>query len=280
MHGPRPRLPGFVLHQHLGGGPTSDVYAATDEANRQAWAVKVLKREAENDPTNRRLFEREAQIGLELSHPHLVRCISAKTDRAGSRHLVMEQLTGIPLRQAVRRRVLPAMTTLGFAQQMSEALGYMHRRGFIHGDVKPENIHLVPGRKAKLLDFGFAHQPGDYQDLLDDGCVLGTANYIAPELCAGPPIDDFAADVYGLGVTLYELLTGGLPYREGTSEETMIRHRDESAASLGDWNAEWPGGLVCLLDAMTARNPLDRPLMPEISQRIASMTTTMILQVG
>ncbi|WP_020470003.1 serine/threonine-protein kinase [Zavarzinella formosa] len=280
MHGPRLRLPGYVLHQRLGGGPTSDVYAATDESLRQAWAVKVLKREAELDATNRRLFEREALIGLALCHPHLVRIVAAKTDRAGSRHLVMEQLTGVSLRQAIRRRLLPVPTTLCFAHQVAEALGHMHRHGFVHGDVKPENVHLVAGRRAKLLDFGFAHRPGENTALLEEGCVLGTANYIAPELCAGPPTDDFAADVYGLGVTLYELLTGELPYREGSSEETMIRHRDEPAASLGEWTGEWPGELVPLLDGMTALHPGDRPVMHEVSDRLALLTKSMMQPIA
>lgn len=279
MHGPRPRFPGYVLHHRLGGGPTSDVFAAIDETHQASWAIKILKREAEIDNINRRLFEREARIALKLSHPHLVRCFDASTDRPGSRHLVMEQLVGIPLRQAIARRVLPMMTTLGFSRQMAEALSYMHRQGFVHGDVKPENIHLVPGRKAKLLDFGFAHQPGDNQDLWNEGCVLGTANYIAPELCSGPPVDVFAADVYGLGVTLYELLTGELPYREGTSEETMILHRDEPAASLGDWPTDWPSGLTNLADSMTARNPLDRPAMSEVAERLASLTSAILIEV-
>ena len=280
MHGPRPRLPGYVLHQRLGGGPTSDVYAATDESLRQSWAVKVLKREAENDATNRRLFEREARIGLALNHPHLVRFVTARTDRAGSRHLVMEQLTGICLRQAVRRRVLPVATTLGFAHQMAEALAEMHRLGYVHGDIKPENIHLVPGRKAKLLDFGFAHHPGDNIALLEEGCVLGTANYIAPELCSGPPIDDFAADVYGLGVTLFELLTGRLPYREGTSEETMIRHRDEPAASLRSYPGDWSADIASLVDGMTERNPSDRPLMSEVAVSLAPLNKSMLVRIG
>ncbi len=275
MHGMRPRLPGYVLHQRLGGGPTSDVYAATDESLRQGWAVKLLKREAEADLTNRRLFAREAQIGLALCHQYLVRFHAAEPDRAGCRHLVMEKLTGVSLRAAVRKKPLPVPATLTFARQVAEALGYMHRNGYVHGDVKPENIHLVAGRRAKLLDLGFAHRPGENAGLLDDGCVLGTANYIAPELCAGPPTDDFTADVYGLGVTLYETLTGQLPYREGTAEETMIRHRDEPAASLRDWPGAWPRDLAPLVDAMTARRPADRPAIWEVADRLALLTHTM-----
>lgn len=280
MQGRPPRLPGYVLHQRLGGGPTSDVYAATDDSFRAAWAVKVLKRDAEDDATNRRLFAREAEIGLALSHPHLVRFHAAATDRDGCRHLVMEQLAGVSLRKAVLKNLLPIPATLNFARQVAEALGYMHRAGFVHGDVKPENVHLVAGRKAKLLDFGFAHRPGENAGLLDDGCVLGTANYIAPELCAGPPVDGFPADVFGLGVTLYELLTGRLPYREGSTEDTMVRHRDEPAARLCDWPGRWPRDLAPLVDGMTARRPGDRPGIFEVADRLALLTHTMASQVA
>lgn len=279
MHGLPPRIPGYVLHRRLGGGATSDVFAATDLVHRKSWAIKLLKKEAELDPTNQQLFEREAQIGLSLNHPNLVRFISADPHEPGLRHLVMEHLNGISLRRAIARRLLPATTTLHFMHQVAEAISHMHASGYVHGDIKPENIHLIGGRRAKLLDFGFAHQPGDNSELLEDGCVLGTANYIAPELCNDPPTDDFSNDVFGLGVMLYELLTGELPYEEGSTEETMILHRDETPASLREWTGTWPRDVVSLVDEMMTRRPSRRPDISEVADRLALLTISMVPQL-
>lgn len=275
MQGPFPRVSGYQIRHRIGGGPLCDVFAAMDDFTGQQRAIKFLKREAEAEMLNTQLFLREARIGSALTHPHLVRFILTDTERAGSRHIVMEYLQGIPMRQAMQPRLLPVNVTMRFAVQLADALTYMHQRGYIHGDVKPENIHLISHHQLKLLDFGFSHRPGDNARIVDGDYVLGTANYIAPEMCRQPSVDDFPGDVFAFGSLLYEMLTGELPYEEGSTEMTMIRHRDEPAAQLAQMVGSWPRSLTTLVDRMTHHDLRQRPTMAEVHDRLLLMTHTL-----
>jgi serine/threonine protein kinase len=264
-----PRLPGYVLGSRLGGGPTCDVYSAADDRGLFEWAVKVLRDDAARDFTNVQLLRREARAGLAVRHPHLVRVVRAVTDGEPPLHVVMRRVSGRSL-----RAVLKSTEWLGFrlagsvARQVAGALAALHAAGYVHGDVKPENIHLGPDRTATLLDLGFARRPGEDAGLLGSGFVLGTANYVAPELCDRPETDSPAADVFSLGVTLFELLTGELPYPDGGVEETMVRHRDVQAESLRQWRGAWPDGLAGLADRMLSRHPDERPTAARVGREL------------
>jgi eukaryotic-like serine/threonine-protein kinase len=259
-----PRIPGYLLGPRLGGGPTCDVYSATDEESGDVWAVKVLREEAATDPANVQLFRREARVGMAVRHRNLVRVIAATLDTDDPPHLVMERVAGRSLRWYLRRADWLSPRLAGdVGRQIAEALAALHAAGYVHADVKPDNMNLATGGLAKLLDLGFAHRPGEDLDLLDDGFVLGTANYIAPELCTGMSAEGPAADVFSLGVSLFELFTGCLPYPDGTVDETMTRHRDEDPDRLANWRGAWPAGTAQLVDAMLARDPDDRPTAAE-----------------
>jgi serine/threonine protein kinase len=192
--------------------------------------------------------------------------------------LVMEYLAGESLRQRMRRDfTLPISAALWIARQTAEALAALHHAGFIHGDVKPENIRLVDAGAATLLDLGFAHRPGENASLLDDGYILGTVNYLAPELCGPDLNDDPRADIFSLGVTLFELLTGQLPYPTGTPLETMHAHRTTEPRLLTDCLPAAPASLTELVDQMLARDPSDRPRASQlvhelIGREIASLS--------
>ena len=262
-----PRLPGYVLGPRLGGGPTCDVFSAANGDGRFEWAVKVLRDSAAADPTNVQLLRREARAGMAVRHPHLVRVVRSGAEGPGPFHVVMRRVPGRSVRAYHRRKgwLDPRLAGL-IGRQVAAALIALHTAGYVHGDVKPENIHLAPDRTATLLDLGFAHRPGADESLLDAGFVLGTANYVAPELCDQPETDGPAADVFSLGVTLFELLTGELPYPTGGIEETMLRHRDGAPESLRAWHGRWPDGLVKLVDRMLARDPADRPTAAEVGE--------------
>ena len=267
-----PRLPGYVLGPRLGGGPTCDVYSAANGDGRFAWAVKILRDDAARDPTNLQLLRREAKTGLAIRHAHLVRVVRSGTDDDGPFHIVMERVAGKPVRAFQRTKGwLSAELTASIGRQVALALGALHSAGYVHCDVKPENIHLGPGRVATLLDLGFAHRPGEDTGVVEAGYVLGTANYVAPELCADPETDGPAADVFSLGVTLFELLTGALPYPDGNVEETMLRHRDVDPESLRGWRGRWPNGLANLVDRMLARDPDDRPAAEQVAKSLSRL---------
>jgi serine/threonine protein kinase len=266
-----PHLPGYELHQCLGGGPLTCVYAAQEIETDRPCAVKVLRPECAEDSTAIKLLQREVRAGLAVSHRHLVRLLHAHVTRPPY-FLVMEYLEGESLRRRLRRdyRVdVPA--TLWIARQTTEALGALHRAGFIHGDVKPDNVRLVSEGTAKLIDLGFAHRPGENTALLGDGYLLGTVNYLAPELCAFDLHYDASIDLFSLGVMIFEMLTGRLPYPAGTTTKMLRRHRCDPPADIRRYTMGLPAALVHLLERLLARTPEDRPRASAVVQQLVSL---------
>jgi serine/threonine protein kinase len=254
-----PKIPGYELLTCLGGGMLTTVYAARNTSNDAPCAVKLLRPDWADQPIAIKLLQREARACLAVQHPHLVRLHQAHVTRPPY-FLVMEMLPGESLRRRLRRDyALEPTTALWIARQVAEALTALHRKGFIHGDVKPDNIRLVADGQAQLLDLGFAHRPGENASLLEAGYVLGTVNYLAPELCGSKPQDDPGNDVFSLGMTLFEMLTGQLPFPPGTTEETLKRHQEGASVNIRDFSLAMPSGLPALLDRLLDLNPLHRP---------------------
>lgn len=271
-----PKIPGYELLTCLGGGVITTVYAARACDTDTPCAVKLLRPDWQDQPVAVKLLQREARACFGVQHPHLVRLLDAHV-MTPPYFLVLEFLAGESLRRRIRRDyTLDLPHALWIARQMAEALQAIHRKGFIHGDVKPENIRLVDVGKAILLDLGFTHRPGENAPFLEKGYVLGTVNYLAPELCGQNPEDDARADIYSLGVTLFEMLTGQLPYPLADAMETMHCHRVEEPRLLTDYLPDAPSGVTELIDRMLARDPDDRPhvgrLLHELIQNeIASL---------
>jgi eukaryotic-like serine/threonine-protein kinase len=266
-----PATPGYELLRPLGGGPLAAVFEGRDDATDEPVAVKLLRPECADDPTAVQLLRREARAGLAVRHPHLVRVLDAHVT-APPYFLVMELLQGESLRDRLRRDFrLEPRTAVWVARQAADALAALHRAGLLHGDVKPENVLLTDAGPAKLIDLGFAHRPGENDALLRRGYVLGTANYLAPELCGPEPAADFRSDLFSLGVTLFEMLTGELPYPPGTLAETMARHDRDEPADLRDHPGQWPPMLPVLVSRLLKRNPADRPHSPRVVQELIAL---------
>ena len=263
-----PKIPGYELLNCLGGGVITSVYSARALESDTHCAVKVLRPDWEDQPVAVKLLQREARACLAVQHPHLVRLIDQHV-MTTPHFLVMEYLDGEALRRRLRRDfALDLRAALWIARQTAEALAALHRKGFIHSDVKPENIRLTESGNATLLDLGFAHRPGENASFSEKGYVLGTVNYLAPELCGQEPKDDMRADIYSLGVTLFEMLTGQLPFPVGTPLETMHRHRTEDPQLLTDLIPDAPAAVTELIDAMMSRTPDDRPNAGKVLQRL------------
>src|SRR5262249_18391585 len=154
---------------------------------------------------------------------------------------------------------LDVPTALWVARQTAEALAALHRAGFVHGDVKPDNIRLTGEGNAILLDLGFAHRPGENAALLEQGYVLGTVNYLAPELCGSEPAAGRASALFGLGVPLFGRRAGRLPYPAGSVQQTFRRHQCDPPADIRRHVGALPPGLPGLLERLLARKPADRP---------------------
>lgn len=254
-----PRIPGYEMLTCLGGGVTTTVYSARECETDFPCAIKVLRPDWQDQPIAVKLLQREARAGLATQHPQLVRILEAHV-LTPPHYLVMEYLPGESLRRRLRREYqLERPTAVWIARQIAEALAALHRKGFIHGDVKPENIRLGDVGTALLLDLGYAHRPGENAPLLEKGYILGTVNYLAPELCGDQPHDDLRADIYSLGTTLFEMLTGQLPFPAGAPLETMRRHRTDEPMLLADCLPTASATLTELIDRMLSRDPADRP---------------------
>ncbi|MFO0880509.1 MAG: serine/threonine-protein kinase [Gemmataceae bacterium] len=262
-----PRIPGFLLLQSLGGGPMTAVYEAREQTTGAPCAIKVLRDEWEDQLTGVKLLQREARAGLVVQHPHLVRVTHAHVLHAPY-FLVMDLLAGESLRRRLQRDYsLPVADAIWIARQTAEALAALHQAGFLHGDIKPDNVRLVESGRALLTDLGFAHRPGENASFLRAGYVLGTANYLAPELCGDTPTEDFSSDLFSLGVMLFEMLTGRLPYPPGSLRQTFRRHRCDPPARL---TGPFPPVLVQLVERLLAHRAADRPRALSVVQQLVS----------
>jgi serine/threonine protein kinase len=269
---PLPRIPGYELLTCLGGSLLTSVFAGRHHHSDAACAVKVLNRDWQDDATAVKLLQREARACLAVQHPHLVKLLDAHVTRPPY-FLVMEMLAGESLRRRLRRDYrLETPAALWIARQSAEALAALHRAGFAHGDVKPDNIRIVSDGRAVLLDLGFAHRPGENAALLQEGYVLGTVNYLAPELCGAEPEDGLASDVFSLGVTLFEMLTGQMPYPLGSIEQTLRRHEADPPADVRRHVVgRLPAGLPHLVERLLARRPEDRPRAAVVVQQLVAL---------
>jgi serine/threonine protein kinase len=187
-------------------------------------------------------------------------------------YLVMELLAGESLRQRLRREYsLDAATALWIGRQTAEALSALHRAGFLHGDVKPDNVHLVEDGRAILIDLGFAHRPGENAAFLRGGYVLGTADYLAPELCRSDPDADQPSDVFSFGTMFFEMLIGQLPFPPGSVDQTFRRHSCDPPADVRRQLPFLPLPLGRLIERMLAHEPAERPRAHQVVRQLIEL---------
>jgi serine/threonine protein kinase len=207
-----------------------------------------------------RRFLIEAQVLAQLAHPAIVGYVSHGFTDEGLPFLAMSWIEGETLGSRLEHGGLDVLDTMQLGQRLAHALGSAHRAGIMHRDLKPSNVMLPGGdlRKAMLIDFGVAHTSQSAASA-DEGLVLGTLGYLAPEQARGDATLDPRVDVFGLGCLLYRLVTGRLPF-EGNDACAALQHMMRSGAPRADlWADGLPAGLVDLLSRMLAVDPSDRP---------------------
>jgi eukaryotic-like serine/threonine-protein kinase len=252
----------YELLELVGRGGMSSVWKAHDRLLDRSVAIKVLHEHYTQDEEYVERFRREARSVAQVSHPNIVTVIDRGED-ASRQYIVFEYVEGENLKQLIEREgPLPVREALLLALQMARALGFAHDRGLVHRDVKPQNVLLNDEGQAKMTDFGIARSV-DVDGVTVTGTVLGTSEYIAPEQARGQRVDAHT-DVYSLGVVLYELLTGAVPFSGESFVTVALRHVNEPPPDVFEHRPDCPPRVAMLIERSMAKNPDDRPTMDEL----------------
>ena len=217
----------FRIEEVIGRGGMSLVYRAFDLKSHQPVAVKVLREEYEDDPEYKERFEREAEVCRRLNHPNIVNMISSGT-AGGISYITMEYVDGQTLKEIIHDRVsLPQEEAVHYALQILAALNQAHARGVIHRDIKPQNMLITKNGQLKVTDFGIAGM-ADTKTLTNDGTVIGSVHYFSPEQAKGMKATA-SSDLYSVGIILYEMLTGHVPFEGDTPVSVAMMHLMQEA---------------------------------------------------
>ncbi|HUU09666.1 MAG TPA: serine/threonine-protein kinase [Phycisphaerae bacterium] len=256
---PKLKIPGVQLIERIGRGSQAVVYKARQLSVDRMVAVKVLLSEMARDPVMRERFLQEVRAAARLSHNNIVQAFDAG-ECDGYVFFIME-LVDPPrtVADAIHDAggALPEPEALRIIIQITEALAHAHSRHFIHRDVKPKNIMLTKDGVAKLADMGLARHIGEgsFEEI---GKAFGTPYYIAPEQVVGNPDIDFRADIYSLGATFYEMLTGQPPFTAKTPQVIMQKHVKASLTPPDHINPDLSAGVGEVVELMMAKRPQDR----------------------
>jgi serine/threonine-protein kinase len=235
----------------------ADVFLAHDEVLDRDVALKLLKDQyAENEEFVER-FKREAQSAAALSHPNIVSIFDRGASEDGTYYIAMEYLPGGTLKDRIMSRgALPPRTAAAVALQIAEALRVAHERGVIHRDIKPHNILITESGDVKVTDFGIARAASS-STMTRTGSILGTAHYISPEQAMGEPVGP-ASDLYSLGIVLYEMLTGEMPYDADTPLGIAMKHVNGRLIPPKEIDPSIPAGINAITVRLLAKDPADR----------------------
>jgi serine/threonine-protein kinase len=242
----------YRLDAQIGAGGMSTVYKAFDVNLERVVAIKLLHREMSADSDQLERFRREARAVAQLSHPHIVGVIDAGEDE-NRPYIVFEYVEGETLKDRIRRMGrLPIDESLAYAIEIARALGSAHTHEIVHRDVKPQNVLLDPEGSAKVTDFGIARSLRD-DGLTADGRVLGTTDYVSPEQALGHDVDG-QSDIYSLGVVLYEMLTGDVPFHGENQISVAMKHVREDLPDIQRMRPEVSATTAAVLDRMTEKD--------------------------
>src|SRR6185437_6042806 len=229
----------YRLDAQIGRGGMSTVYRAFDTVLERPVAIKLMNREIASDSDQLERFRREARSVARLNHPHIVTVIDAGEEAShdgsepgvGAPYIVLEYVQGETLKELIRREgPLPITQAIAYAIEIARALGAAHERMIVHRDVKPQNVLIGEEGGAKITDFGIARTLTE-EGLTVAGRVLGTTDYVSPEQALGQPVTG-QSDLYSLGVVLYEMLTGEVPFSGETPVAVAMRHVREQVPDV------------------------------------------------
>jgi eukaryotic-like serine/threonine-protein kinase len=266
----------YRLESRIGSGGMSTVYRAQDETLERFVAIKVMNREVATDSDQLERFRREARAVARLSHPNIVHVIDAGEDE-GRPYIVFEYIEGETLKDRIRRLGrLEIPEAIAYCIEIARALSAAHAHHIVHRDVKPQNVLIDTEGTAKVTDFGIARTLEE-EGLTDDGRVLGTTDYVSPEQALGHGVSG-QSDVYSLGVVLYEMLTGKLPYTAETQVGVAMKHVREDFPDVRRLRPEVSATLASVIETATdkelsARYVDDDEMIADLEKVLALETT-------
>src|SRR5215218_4024962 len=230
----------------------SSVYRAIDETLERPVAIKLMNREIATDSDQLERFKREARAVAQLSHPHLVGVIDYGEDQ-GRPYIVLEYVEGETLKERIRRKgELDVSEAVAYAIEIARALGAAHARHIVHRDVKPQNVLIDEEGSAKVTDFGIARSLDD-DGLTADGRVLGTTDYVSPEQALGHDVSG-QSDLYSLGIVLYEMLTGEVPFRGENQVAVAMKHVREAVPDVQVRRPQASAQTAAIVERLTAKD--------------------------
>jgi serine/threonine-protein kinase len=245
----------YRILRKLGTGGMANVYLAEDEVLGRRVAIKILNDRHAGDDQFVERFRREAKNAASLSHPNIV-SIYDRGEAEGTYYIAMEYLDGRSLKELiVARGPAPIHLAVDYARQVLAAIRFAHRHGIVHRDIKPHNV-LVDGEgRLKVTDFGIAR--AGVSQMTEAGSIIGTAQYLSPEQAKGAPVDQ-TSDLYSVGVVLYELLTGVVPFSGDTPVEIAMKHLSSVPEPPSAKRADVPRDLDMVVMRALAKEPSER----------------------
>ena len=246
----------YRLDEQIGSGGMSTVYRAFDPMLERWVAIKLMHRSISSDPDQLERFRREARAVARLSHPHLVTVIDFGED-AGAPYIVLEFIEGETLKERIRRMGrLSVAESIAYAIEIGRALSCAHGERLVHRDVKPQNVLIDREGRAKVTDFGIARSL-EAEALTAPGRVLGTTDYVSPEQACGHDVTE-QSDVYSLGIVLYEMLTGEVPYTAESQVAVAMKHVREPLPDVQALRPEVSSALAAVVERATAKETANR----------------------
>jgi eukaryotic-like serine/threonine-protein kinase len=243
----------YRIVRKLGSGGMANVYLAEDEDLGRRVAIKILNDRYANDDLFIERFRREAKSAAALSHPNIV-SVYDRGEAEGTYYIAMEVIEGRSLKELIMTRgPLPLAQALAFTHEILEALRFAHRHGIIHRDIKPHNILI--GERLKVTDFGIARAGAS--QMTEAGSIMGTAQYLSPEQARGAPVTA-SSDLYSVGIVLYEMLTGKVPFTGDSAIEIAMKHLNDAPKPPSKIRPEIPDELDQVVLRALAKNPEDR----------------------
>jgi serine/threonine protein kinase len=267
------RLGSLKLVQQIGVGKHCQIWEAIDGAKNARVAVKVVVPEMAKDAGQRGLLAHELKVASSLSHPTLIR-IDRLAEEGGLPHLVMEYFPHPNLKKQIAGGIEPLAPRLQrIVTEIALALDHMHSRGWVHRDVKPDNVLVAPDGQVKVIDLAIAaRMPGLLGKLLGASApAQGSPSYMAPEQIRGQAVDA-RADIYSLGCMLFELLTGKVPYSAATPNDLLNKHVSAPIPAVDAFNKNATTSVAKLIRQMLGKTPADRPAsMKDVLQQLKTI---------